>query len=139
MKSTSKILKVAMIALIIAGITTLVAFGDDKDALPPATLILTDYNGGKIEYVVIMNKTDASGRIAVCEEPDKMQYSADGKTVTIPLVNISDGKPFTQTGNFIIVVKNEASGDKQFIDGAIFRVKMTNGSVRRKWGGWMKV
>lgn len=141
MKLTTKILAVTLLVYIGLFIfnacdkTPIERIPDKED--PENTnipeLIITNFNGGKVEWVSIQKGMSADAKVADAKS-DRNDIFRSNDTLFIQLVSIeNDTLPFTASGNYTVVLKHDQK-DKMYIK---LGVKFTNGLADLKWGGWL--
>ena len=104
-------------------------------------LVITDFNGGDVEWVSIQENSTPDSKVADAKQ-DRNDIKRDGSTLYIQLYNIVSGDeeltPFTKSGGFIIVLKHRDS-NKMFIKGVpVGKPEFKDGCVQVKWGGWFE-
>ena len=99
---------------------------------PASTLVLTNYNGGEIEWVAIQGDNSAESKLA--EYRTNIEYR-DNKTVSIPLWAVGTETPFTGSGKFMIVLKHKGSPKHMYIKN---KVAFTGGGANVRWGSWFR-
>lgn len=99
---------------------------------PASTLVLTNYNGGEIEWVAIQGDNSAESKLA--ESRTNIEYRGN-KTVAIPLWAVETETPFNGSGKFMIVLKHRDSPRHMYIKNG---VNFTGGGTNVRWGFWFR-
>jgi hypothetical protein len=105
---------------------------DDQAKINVPELIVTNYDGGNVEWVSIQEGMSADKKVADAKQ-DRNDIVQSNDTLYIQLVNINDTMPFTASGKYTVVLKHDRK-DKMFIN---LGVKFTDGLADLKWGGWL--
>jgi hypothetical protein len=100
-----------------------------ESGAPASTLVVTNYDGGEIEWVSIQADNSPEGKLA--DTGRNIVYG--NKTVSIPLKDIKTEGAFDDSGKFIVVLKHKGSPKWMYIKNG---VQFTNGSAAVKWGLW---
>ncbi|MDR2406940.1 MAG: hypothetical protein LBE13_02335 [Bacteroidales bacterium] len=97
-----------------------------------AELIVTNYDGGNVEWVSIQEGISADAKVADAKQ-DRGDIVQSNDTLYIQLTNVNDTLPFTASDKYTVVLKHD-NKDKMYIK---FSVKFTNGLADLKWGSWL--
>jgi hypothetical protein len=100
-----------------------------ENSVSASTLVVTNYDGGEIEWVSIQADNSPEGKLADTGTP--VVYG--NKTVLIPLKDIKTEGAFDDSGKFIVVLKHKGSPKWMYIKNG---VQFTNGGASVKWGLW---
>ncbi|MDR2824409.1 MAG: hypothetical protein LBB41_04330 [Prevotellaceae bacterium] len=133
MKSTVKILVLNFLVLV--GICTFSSCKKDPLTIDRkgAELIVTNYDGGTVEWVSIQKGFDGDAKIADAKQ-DRGDITQEGDILYINLFHIDrDTVPFDWTGKYTVVLKHNKK-DKMYIK---TNVKFTDGLGDAKWGTWL--
>jgi hypothetical protein len=105
---------------------------NDPERTNIAELIVTNYDGGNVEWVSIQEGMSADAKVADAKQ-DRNDIVQSNDTLYIQLTNANDTLPFTASGKYTVVLKHDEK-DKMYIN---MGVKFTNGLADLKWGTWL--
>ena len=108
---------------------------NDPETTDIPELVITKYDGGNVEWVSIQKGTSADAKVADAKQ-DRNDIRQSNDTLYIQLLCVdNDTVPFTQSGNFTVVLKHDQK-DKMYIKTG---AKFTDGLADLKWGGWLPI
>jgi hypothetical protein len=102
-----------------------------EDSIPASTLVVTNYDGGEIEWVSIQGNNSHESQLAVAGSD--IVYG--NKTVSISLKAVKTEVPFDGSGKFIVVLKHKKDPTHMHIKSG---VRFTNGGASVKWSFWLR-